>query len=287
MGGTRCSAPRWPASSASTLGLEHELRHGLQRDEFSLALPARDRPRRRARSSASRRSCAGLADARHGVARPVHPRRRGDGPDHAARRVRRCARRASRPCAWRRTNSSTTASSPGSTSPAKQLSTGGIERARSHRRSPKRGLPATLPRPRGDRDGDRAGRRGGRAGAHRARGAALGRRPHRDRRLRHRLLVARAAAPVPDRRDQGRPLVHPGRRARPEGRDDHRERREPGARARARRRSPRASRPTASSPPLRELGCDLAQGYLFARAVPPAEIATMLGGETRQLREAA
>jgi EAL domain-containing protein (putative c-di-GMP-specific phosphodiesterase class I) len=38
---------------------------------------------------------------------------------------------------------------------------------------------------------------------------------------------------------------------------------------------------------LRELGCDLAQGFLFARAVPPAELAELLGGMGRGLRHAA
>jgi len=38
---------------------------------------------------------------------------------------------------------------------------------------------------------------------------------------------------------------------------------------------------------LRELGCDLAQGFLFARAVPPAELAELLGGAARGLRDAA
>jgi diguanylate cyclase (GGDEF)-like protein/PAS domain S-box-containing protein len=38
---------------------------------------------------------------------------------------------------------------------------------------------------------------------------------------------------------------------------------------------------------LRELGCDLAQGFLFARAVPPAELAELLDGKARELRQAA
>ena len=38
---------------------------------------------------------------------------------------------------------------------------------------------------------------------------------------------------------------------------------------------------------LRELGCDLAQGFLFARAVPPAELEKLLGGTALDLRDAA
>jgi EAL domain-containing protein (putative c-di-GMP-specific phosphodiesterase class I) len=38
---------------------------------------------------------------------------------------------------------------------------------------------------------------------------------------------------------------------------------------------------------LRDLGCDLAQGFLFAHAVPPAELAELLGGAARDLRHAA
>ena len=56
-----------------TLGLEYELRLGLQRDEFTPPLPARDRGRRR--RDRGRRGTAALdvADARRGLAGRVHP----------------------------------------------------------------------------------------------------------------------------------------------------------------------------------------------------------------------
>ena len=107
-------------------------------------------------------------------------------------------------------------------------------------------------------------------------GAAQRRRRHRHRRLRDGLLVARAAPALPGRHDQDRPLVRAGRRARPEGRGDHRQRRQPGARTRARSRWPRASNRRRSWRRVRELGCDLAQGFLFARAMPPDELSERL-----------
>ena len=69
-----------------------------------------------------------------------------------------------------------------------------------------------------------------------------------DRRLRHRLLVAGAPAPLPARRDQGRPLVRRRARRRP-GRLDRRRDRLAGARARACARWPRASRTRSSAAP--------------------------------------
>ena len=133
------------------------------------------------------------------------------------------------------------------------------------RRARRDGPAAGLPRPRGDRDRDR--RRA--AAGERARSSSSrtlhdrGVR-HRDRRLRHRLLVARPAAPLPDRRDQGRPLVRPGRRARRQGRGDHRQRRQPRPRARRCVAIAEGIESECQLASVREIGCDLAQGFLFA-----------------------
>ncbi len=116
-----------------------------------------------------------------------------------------------------------------------------------------------------------------RATARRAQGA---RRAHRDRRLRHRLQLARLPAPVPGRRDQDRPLLH------------------------LRRRAPR-NESSALIHTLVQLGktlgletlgegieqrselqmlkdehCDLGQGFLFARPLTPEAIEALLSTST-------
>ena len=95
------------------------------------------------------------------------------------------------------------------------------------------------------------------------------------RRLRHRLLVARAPAPLPARRDQGRPLVRRRRSA------TARARRSPARSSRWRTRSgcarwPRASRTTSSAAPCSALGCDVGQGFLFARPMPVDDLTRLL-----------
>ena len=94
----------------------------------------------------------------------------------------------------------------------------------------------------------------------RAQGA---RRPPRDGRLRHRLLVAELPEPVPGRHPQDGPLVPARRRVAGDVRPRHRGRRpRRDAQPRGRRRGHRARRAVAR---LRNLGCELGQGFLFAR----------------------
>ena len=79
----------------------------------------------------------------------------------------------------------------------------------------------------------------------RAAGAARRGSAHRDRRLRHRFLVTRAIAPLPRRHDQGRPFVRAGHRARRTRRGDHHPHRQPRTRDRraGTRRGSRVHRP--------------------------------------------
>ena len=106
----------------------------------------------------------------------------------------------------------------------------------------------------------------------RAQGA---RRARRDRRLRHRLLVARVPAPVPGRRAEDRPLVH--RRHRRVARDR-------GARAHARAARQDARLETLAEgieeyeqfSHLRREHCDSGQGFLFARPLDVAAVEPFL-----------
>ena len=83
---------------------------------------------------------------------------------------------------------------------------------------------------------------------------------------------------LPARRAQGRPLVRrsgSGSDGRGDGAIVDGDRRD-GATRSACRPSPRASRPRRSSRALRALGCDYAQGFHFARPLPPDGIAALL-----------
>ena len=122
------------------------------------------------------------------------------------------------------------------------------------------GTRAVDPDARDHRDGA-DGRHGPRG--HAARGAQGARRAAGPRRLRHRLLVAQLPEPVPGRHPQDGPVL-PARRR--DARDVQRSRPPSwrSGRRSAARSSPRASRCRSSGDSLRELGCDLGQGFHFA-----------------------
>ena len=113
-----------------------------------------------------------------------------------------------------------------------------------------------------------------------ARGAQGARRAARDGRLRHRLLVAELPQPLPGRHPQDGPLV-PARR-----RVADRRRRWPPRSSRSARRcssrsSPRASSSPSSGTTLRELGCELGQGFYFARPMDADATLEFLRDRTR------
>ena len=107
------------------------------------------------------------------------------------------------------------------------------------------------------------------------------RRAHRHGRFRHRLLVAVLSAGL-SRSTRSRSTSFISNLEQNRQSADHRPR---GHRARAAvsscRWSPRASRPTSSSPSWREEPCDEVQGYLIGRPLPIACYGALIGDETR------
>ena len=186
-----------------------------------------------------------LAAARSGPAGPLHPRRRGHGADPRARRVRpQRGLQSDRAVAARGTASRKVRHLGEPLGPPAR---GRRDQPNGQGRAPGRRPAGGVPRPRGDRDESRRGGARRQPGAGGAPAAPRRRRADRDRRLRHRLLVARTAAQLPGGHDQGRPFVRAGRRRRDQGRRDHCESGHASPMRSESSRSPRESSPTASS----------------------------------------
>ena len=193
---------RMKPHSIERLALETNLRRALELERVLAALSGqgqfqdgRDHGRRGAAALAEPR--AGL-----GVAGALHPARRGDGPDRADRQMGaqdgvRAERRVAEAGAAPRRHVGESVDAPDERRGAGSRDRGS---ARGHGHGP------GAARARGHREHDHAQRRARRARADGDQG--LGRSP-RDRRFRHRLLVARAPEALPDRHAEGRPLVHP------------------------------------------------------------------------------
>ncbi len=128
---------------------------------------------------------------------------------------------------------------------ARQLAAGGVsdvvQAALAGGRSP-----GGLPRARGHRERDRRGGLSWASGPAPSCRSCATRRSRGDRRLRDRVLLAGSAAPLPGGHAQGRPLVRRRRRAQRQGRGDHREPGQPRPRARPESPRPRESSRTAS-----------------------------------------
>ena len=194
-----------------SLGLEHELRLGIQRGEFHVHY----QPEIDLTSGAivGVEALLRWTSPSRGVVPPLalHPDRRGHRPHPAPRGVRAAG-----------VVPSDGRLAPAGPAPAQVRDVGQRVGPTACRQRVCRARPrgarvvgpgARPSRPRGDRDGDR--RQGSRQRARTSGAPATARlgRPARRGRLRDRVLIARPAAPLPGRRHQGRPDIRPGGRA--------------------------------------------------------------------------
>ena len=232
--------------------------------EFAAPLPADRRPRRPA-AIVGFEALVRWQHPTRGLVPPadVHPAGRGDRADRAASAAG-CSREACR------AGGALAGRDRGRTSPWRvNVSAAPARSRRPRRRRSRDALDRGRPRPGRARARDhrvRAGRR------HREPRSALQqlrepRRPARDRRLRHRLLVAELPAPVPDRHPEDRPLVR--RRRSTDDAERSLVERDPRARPLARPGGGgRGDRDRAQRARAARAGLPSGQGYLFARPLP-------------------
>ena len=244
-------------------------------------LPAAGRPRDAADHRPRGAGALAAPAAAAAAARPVHPARRGDRPDRAARpdgaadgaaRDRPLAARPRDPPrpAHRRERQRPPAAGPGHRRRRHGRSSG--ERHRARRRSCSRSPRASCCP--GDGTIARAAARAGRA-----------RRAPLHRRLRHRLLVAVLPADAAGQRPQAGPGVRRGAAR-------HRERVRPGphhprpgrAPSGCRRSSPRASSAPSSGSSLLSLGYSVGQGFHLAVPMPADRIPSSSPGSSGRAR---